>query len=611
MKQQFDTKTIEMFSLDVVMPSIEERVEEATQSIMALFRAGHPVVCAFSGGKDSTVVGALTLNTAADFARDGGKPFVIFTTGDTLVENPEIAEHYRNELGKAKAFGKKHGIRVITKIVSPTLASSFQMSILSGRALPSWAGTKGDCTVSYKVVPQRTYRRKLFRQLKEMNLAEPVTLVGTRFDESQRRAMHMKARGDRADVPVRNKDGELVMCPIALWASEDVFEYAGYVASNVWTAFTDFQECLRIYSHSAGQSCAVVADAIHAGAKVKKGGCNQRHGCYVCLQAEDRSLEAMIEFDPRYEYARGLNKLNKFLRAIRTDWSRRHYVGRTIRAGYIAVEPDTLSASTIRELTRYMLQLDFDEEVRATRAGEPPKFRILPEDMMLAIDAMQSLNGVAKPFQMWADYRDIRSRAVRYDIPEIEPVAKTNQPAARFLYVGNDWDETANYLGLTGLRNAYWEALTEGSGCSPKLTVLPSGETAWDVETGQSLAVDEESLMMILDYEMDAMLAKFDREHYPGSITEGYEWYVSYGVLTLSHSQQCEHDEICRRTAFKDRLGLTLDYDIEELLAKTVSFADLPDAARKAWAHKGSTETSQLSFLDVLDEAADELLQAA
>lgn len=606
-----DTKTIELFRMDEVMPSIEERVESATAAIMKLFQDKRPVVCAFSGGKDSSVVAALTLNTAAAYAAQGGKPFVIFTTGDTLVENPEIVEHYRAELAKVREFGKSHGIRVLTKIVTPSLAASFQLSILSGRALPSWAGAKADCTPSWKIAPQRAYRNKLFRELKEKNWAEPVTMLGTRFDESERRAMHMKARGDRWDTPVRNKDGELILCPVALWSTEDIWEYIGMVSSGIWTAFTDFAETMRIYSHSAGTSCAVVADAIHEGAKSKKGGCGARHGCFVCLQAEDKSLEAMIEFDPRYEYARGLNRLNKFLRAIRYDWSRRHYVGRTIRAGYIAIQPDTFHPSTIRELTRYMLQLDYDEEVRAATAREQPKFRILPEDMMLALDAIQSLNGVARPFQIWADYRDIRERGIRYEIPEIETAPKTDVPDARFLYVGNDWDETANYLGLTGLRDPYMEALTEMSGCSPQLKVLPSGETAWDLETGQSMTVDMESLWMLMDFEMDTMLEKFDRGFYPGGITEAYKFYVSYGALTVSHSQQSEHDEVCRRTAYKDRLGLTLEYDVKDLLSKTVAFADLPSEARKAWGHKATTDSSQTDFLSVLDGAIEELLEVA
>ena len=606
-----DTKTIELFRVDEVMPSIEERVESATAAIMNLFREGRPVIIAYSGGKDSGTVAALTLNTAAAYAAQGGKPFVILTTGDTLVENPEIVEHYHAELAKAREFGKKHGIRVHTKVVTPSLAASFQLSILSGRALPSWAGAKADCTPSWKIQPQRAYRNKLFRQLKNEKLPEPVTLLGTRFDESERRAMNMKARGDRWDTPVRNKDDELILCPVALWSIEDVWEFIGMVSSGIWSAFTDFQEVTRIYAHSAGTSCAVVADAIHEGAKAKKGGCGARHGCYVCLQAEDRSLEAMLEFDPRYEYARGLNKLNKFLRAIRYDWSRRHWVGRTIRAGYVMVQPDTLHPRAIRELTRYILQIDHDEEVRAGLAREQPKFRILPEDMMLALDAIQSLNGVAKPYQIWADYRDIRRGRVRYDIPTIDAVPKTEIPDARFLYVGEDWDETAHYMGLTGLRDAYMEALTEGSGCSPELKVLPSGETAWDLETGQSMTVDPESLCMLLDFEMDRMLEKFDNGYFPGGITEAYKFYVQFGVLGISHSQQSEHDEICRRTAFKDRLGLTLEYDIHDLLAKSISFADLPPKARKAWGHKATTDSSQTDFLAVLDEAADGLVEVA
>ncbi|MBG6083052.1 phosphoadenosine phosphosulfate reductase domain-containing protein [Rubrivivax gelatinosus] len=606
-----DSETIELFGMDEVLPSIEELVESAMAAIMNLFLEGRPVICAFSGGKDSSVVAALTLNTAAAYAAQGGKPFVIFTTGDTLVENPEIVEHYRAELAKAREFGKRHGIRVHTKIVTPSLAASFQVGLLSGRTLPSWAGAKADCTPSWKIQPQRAYRNKLFRELKAENLPEPVTMLGTRFDESERRAMHMTARGDRWDTPVRNKDGELILCPVARWTTDDIWSYVGTVSSGMCTAYTDFAETVRIYSHSAGTSCAVVADAIYDGAKSKKGACGARHGCFVCQQAEDRSLEAMIEYDPRYEYARGLNKLNKFLRAIRYDWSRRHWVGRTIRGGFIAVQPDTLHPSTIRELTRYMLQLDYDEEVRASIAREKPKFRILPEDMMLAVDAMQSLNGVARPFQMWADYRDIRRRGARFDVPELEPAPRSNVPDARFLYVGDDWDETAGYLGLTGLRDPYFEALTELSGCAHELKTLPGGRMAWDLHTGQEMTVDSESLAMLMDFEMETMLAKFDRGFCPGGITEAYKFYVSYGVLNVSHSQQREHDEVCRRTAYKDRLGLTLDYDIEGLLSRTVGFSELPPQARREWAHKATTDSSQTDFLAVLEGARECLLDAA
>ena len=603
-----DTKTIELFRFDETMPSIEERVAAANKAIQTVFDAGHPCVIAFSGGKDSGVVAALVMNVAADYAARGGRPLVVFTTGDTMVENPEIQEHYRAELKKARDFGQKRRFQVITKIVQPTLAATFQMKILTGRGIPSYAGTSTDCSVDMKVNPQRQYRRKLFKSLKDKNYARPVTCLGTRFDESERRALHMKARGERGDAPVENRDGDLVLSPIAMWTTEDVWEYIGMVTSNIWPAFTDFKETTRIYAHSAGTSCAVVADAIHEGGqKQRKGGCGARHGCHVCMQAEDKSLEAMIEFDERYTYARGLNKLNKFIRAIRFDWSRRHWVGRTIKAGFLCVQPDTFHPATIRELTRYMLQLDHDEAMRARRAGERPKFCLLPGELMVAVDAIQSLNGVAKPFQIWADHRDIWERDIRYDIPEIETVKKTDVPAARFLYVGEHWDETADYLGLTGLRDAYTEALTEGSGCSPELRELPNGRMVWDVDTDMSFDIDSESLAMLVDFERDRLLEMHDAGCFPGGITAGYKWYLSYGTLTLSHSQQSEHDEIARRTAYKDRLGLTVDYSIDELLQKTVSYADLPQAARKAWGSKATTDSSQTNFLSLLDSAVLEL----
>ena len=57
-------------------------------------------------------------------------------------------------------------------------------------------------------------------------------------------------------------------------------------------------------------------------------------------------------------------------------------------------------------LTRFMLQLDYDEEQRAVAADERPKFQLLPLKMMIAVDALQWLNGVTRPFAAWADLRD-------------------------------------------------------------------------------------------------------------------------------------------------------------------------------------------------------------
>jgi DNA sulfur modification protein DndC len=593
------TNTIDFFDRLPVMPSLEELVAKAERVIEGLVLKGVPLVLAYSGGKDSGVVASITLSTVARLVREGRvtDPVIVVTTGNTLIESPEIVTHYQAEHRRMQAFAKANGFHIYNSIVSPSLASSFQVKVLSGRGLPSYAGTNTDCSLDLKQNAQRSYRTKLFKELAARGLPEPCTLIGTRFDESERRALRMKMRGENDLEPVQNRDGEWTFSPVCMWSTDDIWEYVGEVSSGLRESFTDFAETKRIYAHSESQSCAVVADAIREGlSKRKKGGCGARTGCWACQQAEDKSLKNMIEYDERYAYLAGLNKLNQFIRNTRYDWTRRNWIGRTIRAGYIAIQPDTFSGRMVRELARYMMQLDFDEQQRASRAGEAPRFVTLPLEMMVAIDALWSLNGLVKPFAIWADYLDIYQNGVRYDIPDIPETPVTAQPPARFLYVGEKWDETGD-KHWTGLRDPFLESLTEASPCAPEITENSRGNFVWDLNTSSSFDVDPESAAMIEMFEAERLAAMHNDPLPPGGITSGYKFYLGYGALQLSHSQAAEHDEILRRTAFKDRLGLTLDYELDDLLAKTVSFADLPQDAYRAWGHKGTTETAQTELL--------------
>jgi len=414
----------------------------------------------------------------------------------------------------------------------------------------------------------------------KQNLPEPVTVLGVRREESVVRANRMRERGDSAIEPVRNKANDLVLSPIADWSELDVFEHLGNVTNGLAESYSDFKETDRIYAHSAGTSCSIVAMDIHE--TRKSPGCGARHGCWGCQKTEDKSLAAMIAHDPRYEYARGLNKLNKLIRATRYDWSRRHWAGRTIKGGYIEIKPDTYHPKFIRDLTRYMLQLDYDEERRAARAGQAPKFRILSIEMMIAIDALQSLNGLAKPFQVWADYRDIRERKVRYDIPEVETTPPQPLPPAKYLYVGTEWDDGLN-SNWNGLRSDYIEGIIGDHGVQPDLKELKDGTKVWEVHHDQQFDIDTEAAMMIEDFQFEQMLKYYDQPSVPGGVTFGYKWYALQGVLTLSHAQLAKHDEVLRRTAYKDSVGLTLDYSVEDLLARSIAFDDLPAEAQLAW----------------------------
>ncbi|MEC4720437.1 phosphoadenosine phosphosulfate sulfotransferase [Noviherbaspirillum sp. CPCC 100848] len=594
-----DVKTLELFrSEDIGLP-LEDLIAMAEQSIFRLFANNVPVLVAFSSGKDSSTVANLVLSAAKKYVANGGHAVVLVTSSDTLVENPEVAANVRKELHKMEVYAKKHGIDLTTKIVYPHLLSTFQVKTLSGRGLPSFAGSSSDCTGDLKIQGQRSFRGKFFREIKNNGLPPAVTCLGTRYLESTIRAAKMQARSERAEEPVQNKDKEWVLSPICWWSDEDVWTYIGYASSGLIDSYSDFEEMKRIYSHSSGTSCVIVADALREGGQKKRtGGCGTRTGCHTCLRSEDKSLQQMVEYSDDYAYARGLIRFNKFLRNTQYDWSRRHWVGRTIREGYITVQPDTYHPRMVRELTRYMLQLDFDEYVRSKAAREPRKFTLLPLEMMITVDALQSLNGICTPFAIWADYRDIHFRGVRYDIPEVPAVPPSPIPDAKYLYVGKEWDTTDEHAGWNGLRDPLFEALTEGSGCMPEIRELKNGHAVWDIPTNQSFTVDPESAFMIFEFESENLIKQAERKWWPGGITAAYKWYLQYGALQLSHGQVSEHDEFLRRTAFKDRHGLTLEYDIDALLKRSISFNQLPDEARKAWAHKATTDSAQLSFLE-------------
>ncbi|MCA7889130.1 phosphoadenosine phosphosulfate reductase family protein [Burkholderia contaminans] len=592
-------ETIELFPAHLIEISVEDLISQAIGNLVALFNQSVPIVVAYSGGKDSSVVAAMALHAALQAKGMGRDPFLVFTTGDTRVENPEITIHYKAELEKMRRFGEEHGIDVQVAIAQPNILSMFQVKVLTGRGLPSFANGSNDCSQDMKISPQIRLRKQLLSEIQKEGMREPVTLTGVRLAESEIRAARLKARGERHDVPVRNKDGDLVLSPLMRWSEFDVWEAIALYGSGVYPTFSDFEEVKRIYAHAAGTSCVVVADAIYEGGKRhRQGRCGVRTGCWSCLAAEDKSLANMIEFDTRYEYATGLHRLNRFMRNTQYDWSLRNWVGRTIMEGFIAVEPDTYSPKMIRMLTRFMLQLDFDEQQRARRAGEQPKFEILPLDVMVAVDAYQSLQGIARPFSCWVDYNEIRTGRVRYDIPEVERAPVTRMPETRFLHVGKDWEDSAG-TEWTGLRDPLWENFMGES--DDMLLTLRSGRIVWKSPVNKEFSVDMESVFLMEEFELDRLLAKHESGFEPGGITAAYKWYFQYGCLNLSAGMLRKHDEICRRTSFKDRLGLTLEYDHEDLISQTVRYRDLPEGARLAWAHKATTSGSQT---DLLLEAA-------
>lgn len=555
---------------------LDALVHQAKETLKTLLAAGTPICVSWSAGKDSSTVLSLVLDAARELRQAGGDPAPILVThADTRIENPEVVAHAVAEMSKVRAYAAQHGLDVEVAVARPGLNETWAVGVIGGRRLPTYPNSSSrDCTVDFKIKPMRRLRKQMLREIEERCGETPVTVIGTRFDESESRARRMAERGE-TDTAVRtDPNGERFLSPICFWETDHVWEYLGKCRSGRYQSYSDFDDTFRIYADAAGTSCAVVGDMMTSTSKKSKG-CGARHGCALCCAVgRDASLENMLETDERYAYLRGLNRLQRFLLATQYDLTRRNWLGRSINPqGYMAIAPDTFHPRMLADLLRYALTLDLDEKRAAAKQGlSAPRFELISLEALITIDAMWSLQGFHRPFEALAIYRDVYIEGHRYPVPEIESAPAVPIPSPRYYFVGSDWDEGHEWA-FCGLTDPLLETFG-GDGCMG-MTTLRDGRQVLDLLTEDRLEVDEESALLVLDLELDYLLERFHAAERV-SVTEAYRYYVRMGVISVASGQLGKIDEILRRTAFKERHGLVgPDVEHRTLLERTISAKEM------------------------------------
>jgi 3'-phosphoadenosine 5'-phosphosulfate sulfotransferase (PAPS reductase)/FAD synthetase len=555
------------------MASIHDRISAAETQIKHLLQAGKQLFVSWSAGKDSSVTLSLTLNAARRLRSEGVifAPIVVLHA-DTTVENPEVFQYSLAEIENIRAYLAKHDIPGHVEVVRPSLATRWAYRLIGVGNIPSYAGGKRDCTSDWKVAPIETTKRRL----RAASGLDTVTVVGTRFSESTERAANMTLRGESDSVWL-NARGEKCLSPIAEWSTRDVWQYLNLALNRQMEAYSDFEDTFRVYEDAAGTTCAIEADTA-LGTLAKGRGCGARHGCHVCQQvANDHSLEQMIEGDPgRYGYLAGLVRLRQYIAALRFDYGRRSWLGRTISNGYIRIHPDQIAPATQIDLLRYCLTLDVEEARAARMAGlDTPRFQLIDLETLIAIDAEWSRLGVQRPFTAIRQYADIYEGGRRYPLPTLAPVAKAELPAERFVWVGDDWDQGGRYAN-TGLADPILLAFTENCDLGEARTLVGrDGKpdlTIPNYHTEGAFTVDTEGAELVLCLEMDRLLEMHaDEGLHP---TAGYRYYLQMGTISLAAKQVRKSDEILRRTNYRYRQGLTGTVStarLAELLEQSIS----------------------------------------
>jgi DNA sulfur modification protein DndC len=589
----------------------QQKVDRAIAAITRLITDGRPLSVSYSGGKDSSVMAALVLEAARRVKEASGSvPPILFTHASTGIDNPAMDMVAKAEIERIRDYAKAQGLPVRVDIAEPALNDSWAVRIISGRALPTFANSATrDCAISWKLIPQQRQRKAAFKELQASG--EPVILVGTRFEESAVRSARMAERGELdtevwADE-VRNAAGKVQriehrLSPIAHWTQEDIWVFLSELSNGQRVSYTNAKALWNVYRDGGNSSCAVVADdTMKANAKA----CGARFGCALCTAVgRDRSLEAMLESDPKYQYLVPLNTLQRFLVDTQYDQDRRGWLGRTISDdGYIAIAPDTYSPQMQRDLLSYALTIDRNEERAARQAGIEPRFRLITEKQLLAIDAIWSIQGYhPKPFEAIHIWEAVYQRGESFVPPEVDSSGFTKKfPKPQWLHVGN-WEDAGYNTMYNGARHlmADFTGATEAGGCMHNME-LGDGRVVMAIETSDMFDVDAEGAELFLTFEaLDSQIHHRFAQYDPG---EAFRHYQLLGTLSTSKRHVGMIDDMLRRSAWKQRNG-AFAMGVEELLSRSVT-----DAQRKEGllCPPGQTTLSEdlATRLDAMHEARE------
>lgn len=282
---------------DAIVARLVERYEDPADS--------RPWIIAFSGGKDSTLVGHLVFEALARVRPSRRTRPVHLLSSDTLVETPAISSFVTSQL-KAIADGARlRGLPMTTHLVRPELHETFWVRLI-GYGYPAPNRTFRWCTERLKIKPTNSF---ILQQVEAAG--EVLILLGSRIDESATRARSIrKHETSGSDInPHSILKSAWVWAPIRDLTTDEVWEYLALTPSP-WGG--NHRQLQVLYKEANSGECAIVMD------ETTKPCGNSRFGCWTCTVVDrDKSIEGFIG-SGREEYA-GMAEMRDWLIELRDN----------------------------------------------------------------------------------------------------------------------------------------------------------------------------------------------------------------------------------------------------------------------------------------------------
>ncbi|CAM4110728.1 hypothetical protein VRRI112168_14855 [Vreelandella rituensis] len=473
----------------------EDKVALALESLVRHMAEGYHLITGTSYGKDSSVTNALVCAAMHRAIEQGIKvPHAIFAHAEVGYDNPVMEQYALGEANALKAYIEKHNLPASVEVQSPSLSNDYMVNMVGGRMTATMPGQGRACADMLKVQTNK----QLKRRCKSLLPGKTINVVGKRWSESASRAQNMAASGERPDQFVTNRDGERLLCPIAHFTLDDVGEHIGMTkmarqssdvaAFAAYATYSDFEALTQVYRDGNGGECMITA---FANGKASSAGCGQRFGCWSCSQIEnDRSMENMVA--ESHPHLKPLLDIRQAIVDNHWDPDKRSWLTREPNEfGELEIGPNAYSPEFCRELLRFIITAQANEEERAAQEGTVPAFQVFDERKVMAIQALWSRYGYHEPWAALSDWHAIYNGKRYYPEARDEPALRQDFPSiaakdrARFpltVFTGKDAPALQSIAWSFAGDCVPWE----GDGPDPRL------ETQVPLNSGPLFDVDAE-----------------------------------------------------------------------------------------------------------------------
>lgn len=249
-----------------------------------------PWLIGYSGGKDSSLLVSLVVETVSRIAPQERTKKIFIVTSDTGVENPVVKRYMHYSSNKINEFSIKNNANIQADIIYPDVSQSFWSLVIGlGYPTPEPPGFRW-CTERLKILPMNRYTNEIIDKYGEV-----VLLLGVRKAESLTRKRSITSREIEGKLLIPHNDipKAYVYNPLTEIQNELVWEYL--LKDNGISAWgIDMKYLFSLYQGEAmGEEQSVIGQIDKD--KIPVTG-NSRFGCWCCTIVKiDKSLQRFID----------------------------------------------------------------------------------------------------------------------------------------------------------------------------------------------------------------------------------------------------------------------------------------------------------------------------